>query len=94
MPQAVDQQNVCRREPVLAIQLVKVFAEELCCPLLQTLDAIRSLGIHAPHQRKILASHSECALASDQITGAVPSGGGDKCSGHGCGEYVAITCQR
>ena len=30
----------------------------------------------------------------DEITGAVPSGGGDRCSGHGCGEYVAITCQR
>jgi hypothetical protein len=30
----------------------------------------------------------------DDITSAVPSGGGDKCSGHGCGEYVAITCQR
>ncbi len=30
----------------------------------------------------------------DEITGAVPSRDGDKCSGHGCGEYVAITCQR
>ena len=30
----------------------------------------------------------------DEITDAVPSSGGDKCSGHGCGEYVAITCQR
>ena len=30
----------------------------------------------------------------DEVTGAVPSGGGDRCSGHGCGEYVAITCQR
>ena len=30
----------------------------------------------------------------DEITGAVPSGAGEKCSGHGCGEYVAITCQR
>ena len=30
----------------------------------------------------------------DEITGAVPSGGGDRCSGHGCSEYVAITCQR
>jgi hypothetical protein len=30
----------------------------------------------------------------DEITGAVPQDGGDKCSGHGCGEYVAITCQR
>jgi hypothetical protein len=30
----------------------------------------------------------------DEITGAVPSGGGDRCSGPACGEYVAITCQR
>jgi hypothetical protein len=30
----------------------------------------------------------------DEVTGAVPSARGDKCSGHGCGEYVAITCQR
>lgn len=28
----------------------------------------------------------------DEITGAVPRG--ESCSGHGCGEYVAITCQR
>ena len=30
----------------------------------------------------------------DEITGAVPSDGGEKCFGHGCDEYVAITCQR
>jgi len=30
----------------------------------------------------------------DEITGAVPSSGGDRCSGPACGEYVAITCQR
>jgi hypothetical protein len=30
----------------------------------------------------------------DEITGAVPTGSGDKCAGPGCGEYVAITCQR
>ena len=30
----------------------------------------------------------------DEITGAVPSGVGGKCAGPGCGEYVAITCQR
>jgi hypothetical protein len=30
----------------------------------------------------------------DEITGAVSSGGGDRCSGLICGEYVAITCQR
>ena len=30
----------------------------------------------------------------DEITGAVSSDLGDKCAGNGCGEYVAITCQR
>jgi len=30
----------------------------------------------------------------DEITGAVPKGDAEKCTGSGCGEYVAITCQR
>src|SRR2546425_8884172 len=30
----------------------------------------------------------------DEVTRAGPKDGGDRCSGHGCGEYVAITCQR
>jgi hypothetical protein len=30
----------------------------------------------------------------DEITGSVPRGGNEKCSGNGCNEYVAITCQR
>jgi hypothetical protein len=30
----------------------------------------------------------------DEITGAVPEGNTRKCSGFGCAEYVAITCQR
>lgn len=30
----------------------------------------------------------------DEITGAVPQGANAKCIGSGCGEYVAITCQR
>ncbi|ANW01241.1 hypothetical protein [Bradyrhizobium icense] len=30
----------------------------------------------------------------DEITSAVPIGGGDRCAGPACGEYVAITCQR
>ena len=30
----------------------------------------------------------------DEVTGAIPSDGADKCTGHGCGDYVAITCQR
>ena len=29
-----------------------------------------------------------------EITGAVPKAGNANCSGPGCGEYVAITCQR
>ncbi len=30
----------------------------------------------------------------DEITGAVPKGSNDNCTGNSCGEYVAITCQR
>jgi hypothetical protein len=30
----------------------------------------------------------------DEITGSVPQAGNDKCTGGGCNEYVAITCQR
>jgi hypothetical protein len=30
----------------------------------------------------------------DEVTGAVPKSGGDNCGPGGCGEYVAITCQR
>lgn len=30
----------------------------------------------------------------DEITGAVPVSGGSTCNHSGCGEYVAITCQR
>jgi hypothetical protein len=30
----------------------------------------------------------------DEITGAVPKGANEHCTGRGCGEYVAITCQR
>jgi hypothetical protein len=30
----------------------------------------------------------------DEITGSVPKAANDKCSGSGCNEYVAITCQR
>ncbi|KWV50877.1 hypothetical protein AS156_13630 [Bradyrhizobium macuxiense] len=30
----------------------------------------------------------------DEITAAISGAAGDKCSGNGCGEYVAITCQR
>ena len=30
----------------------------------------------------------------DEITGAVSSGANEKCTGSGCGEFVAIICQR
>ncbi|MBR0798873.1 hypothetical protein JQ615_26140 [Bradyrhizobium jicamae] len=30
----------------------------------------------------------------DEITGAVPHAAHEKCRGNGCGDYVAITCQR
>ena len=30
----------------------------------------------------------------DEITSVVPEGNARKCSGFGCAEYVAITCQR
>jgi hypothetical protein len=30
----------------------------------------------------------------DEITGSVPRVGNDRCTGSGCDEYVAITCQR
>ena len=30
----------------------------------------------------------------DEITGSVSRAGNEKCSGSGCNEYVAITCQR
>ena len=30
----------------------------------------------------------------DEITGSVPKAANDRCSGSGCNEYVAITCQR
>ena len=30
----------------------------------------------------------------DEITGSVPKSGSEKCTGPGCNEYVAITCQR
>jgi len=33
-------------------------------------------------------------VEADEITGAVPEANGRKCSGFGCSEYVAITCQR
>ncbi|MCK1512538.1 hypothetical protein IVB22_08095 [Bradyrhizobium sp. 190] len=55
-------------------------------------------GAHAArsycHSRDFAQATAYRRIDPGEVTGAVPSGGGDKCSGHGCVEYVAITCQR
>jgi hypothetical protein len=53
-------------------------------------------GAHAARSycqsREFAQATADRRVDPDEITGAVPRGG--RCSGHGCGEYVAITCQR
>ncbi len=43
--------------------------------------------------REFASASSYRRVDPDEVTGSVPNGG-DKCSGSGCSEYVAITCQR
>jgi len=54
-------------------------------------------GAHAARSycqsREFASAAAYRRVDPEEITGAVPSGGG-KCTGHGCGEYVAITCER
>ena len=45
-------------------------------------------------QRDFSAAAMFRRVEPDEITGAVPEGNIRKCSGFGCAEYVAITCQR
>jgi hypothetical protein len=45
-------------------------------------------------QRDFSAAAAFRRVEPDEITGAVPETNGRKCSGFGCAEYVAITCQR
>ena len=55
-------------------------------------------GAHAARSycqsREFASATAYRRVDPDEITGAVPKGGPEKCSGSGCGEYVAITCQR
>lgn len=55
-------------------------------------------GAHAARSycqsREFASASAYRRVDPDEITGAVSSAGGEKCSGYGCGEYVAITCQR
>jgi hypothetical protein len=43
--------------------------------------------------REFASASSYRRIDPDEITGSVPESG-DKCTGSGCNEYVAITCQR
>ncbi|MBR1271212.1 hypothetical protein JQ629_27395 [Bradyrhizobium sp. AUGA SZCCT0222] len=55
-------------------------------------------GAHAARSycqsREFASASAYRRVDPDEITGSVPRGGNDKCSGSGCDEYVAITCQR
>ncbi|MBN8991827.1 MAG: hypothetical protein J0H42_26605 [Rhizobiales bacterium] len=43
--------------------------------------------------REFASASSYRRVDPDEFTGSVPNAG-DKCTGSGCGDYVAITCQR
>ena len=55
-------------------------------------------GAHAARSycqsREFASATAYRRVDPDEITGSVPKGGNDKCTGSGCNEYVAITCQR
>ena len=55
-------------------------------------------GAHAARSycqsREFASASAYRRVDPDEITGSVPKAGSDKCSGSGCNEYVAITCQR
>jgi hypothetical protein len=55
-------------------------------------------GAHAAlsycRSRDFAQASSYRRVDPDEVTGAVPNGGGENCSRAGCKEYVAITCQR
>jgi len=54
-------------------------------------------GAHAARSycqsREFASATSYRRVDPDEVTGSVPKAGG-KCTGSGCNEYVAITCQR
>jgi hypothetical protein len=55
-------------------------------------------GAHAAlsycRSRDFAVASSYRRVDPDEVTGAVPKGTGSNCGHAGCGEYVAITCQR
>jgi hypothetical protein len=64
----------------------------------QCLARSEKCGAHAARSycqsREFAQATAYRRVDPDEITGAVPRGGSEKCTGSGCGEYVAITCQR
>jgi hypothetical protein len=55
-------------------------------------------GAHAARSycqsREFASASAYRRVDPDEITGAISSRDGERCTGSGCGEYVAITCQR
>jgi hypothetical protein len=55
-------------------------------------------GAHAARSycqsREFASATAYRRVDPDEITGSVSKAGNDICTGSGCGEYVAITCQR
>ena len=55
-------------------------------------------GAHAARSycqsREFASATAYRRVDPDEITGSVPKSSNDKCTGSGCNEYVAITCQR
>lgn len=55
-------------------------------------------GAHAARSfcqsREFAQASAYRRVEPSEITAAVPDGGGERCAGPSCGEYVAITCQR
>ncbi|CAN7236921.1 hypothetical protein LJR220_000903 [Bradyrhizobium sp. LjRoot220] len=55
-------------------------------------------GAHAARSycqsREFASATAYRRVDPDEITGSVPRSGNDRCTGSGCDEYVAITCQR
>ena len=55
-------------------------------------------GAHAARSycqsRELAQATAYRRVDPDELTAAVPGNGSNACSGPGCGEYVAITCQR
>jgi hypothetical protein len=64
----------------------------------QCLARSEKCGAHAARSycqsRNFTEASSYRRVDPDEITGSIATAGGENCKHTGCGEYVAITCQR